>query len=964
MTRPWNAVHGYENGVPNDAEHLNTPIYELTSRTDYLYSVLSDMLAAGTLSSLTLPNVGLSATDSPVVGDVVYLDPITKLYVKALASMSAVDLFSSNTSCYAIGMLSAVSGSTGTVVTSGKITLASNGSPWTVASLLQSGETFRNGPYYLSSLEAGKLTATPLGPAIYVGYFTANATDTTKADFAILTPQYKDIKESHTHRPYKLFTQPVGTQTVTGTLPTDTHSVHGFDPILPVTGHIPKLVIGGSWTGAEAAAYTLWLSNSTSSARAASVGTLTFSNLYLRWESSDVLEGSGYVRVVSYDTVVAFGTKGLTACLENNTGADWDDPYTPSYGDAPDQRSWLITAPDQVVGWVANSNREVCTPHADAREYTLIVRGGPYTAAGSRSSEAIVAKCTKMFTLTYTTNATVGDILTMSGTNFEFVSIGLPTGTNTPVRLGNDVEESATNLMNAILALGLTDVDVCIDYGNSALMLGTIGANPTLTGSVWATIGVTAITGPGSLTGGADFMVYDSDHINLVDGATHWAGAVYWTPVTLTNGLQVMAIPFNMAGVDATDHIVAQSEYWDAEFAVEANGAKFKYLVATHQGLSQFYPPIPLESAVLVLNGVELDSTSLFGDGTYKVGNSGIYWYDDAYGLVPWSRDWVSTDSPGSYDLRMVFHSLRMGLGNFGLVTSIKPADGSPITLKQSGTNQDATTGDLQINIDLALQGKDAAEAGYQVVKAATGNALLRGPVVERIIAGPGVTVTQQAGAPAGQGTVTISAGAGFEGDFEEVALENAKQELVGMFPYIRLLDWTTGGSTNIPTSFIAKFVVPYNAAGQYQVLVYATVFGETAIPYGPSPAAKNAGITFNYNIMPNEVGSTLVSGIIAPSSPRNCYIPLGVVPATPLPIYEAYAPMVVHNNSSEGPDVPGQLVQALGNPFPSVLESGIAGVQAGDIVAIQITRASTSQTPEYVNKVGFIKLRWKLVMI
>ena len=66
-----------------------------------------------------------------------------------------------------------------------------------------------------------------------------------------------------------------------------------------------------------------------------------------------------------------------------------------------------------------------------------------------------------------------------------------------------------------------------------------------------------------------------------------------------------------------------------------------------------------------------------------------------------------------------------------------------------------------------------------------------------------------------------------YSGEFDEVALENAKQELIGMFPYVKLMGWTTGGTGNIPTGFVAKFRVPHtiSSALKFRVLTYMTVF-------------------------------------------------------------------------------------------------------------------------------------------
>ena len=278
------------------------------------------------------------------------------------------------------------------------------------------------------------------------------------------------------------------------------------------------------------------------------------------------------------------------------------------------------------------------------------------------------------------------------------------------------------------------------------------------------------------------------------------------------------------------------------------------------------------------------------------------------------------------------------------------------------------------------METEDANLTGYSVVKAAVGNKLRRGPVVERIVAGAGLVLTQSAGAPSGQGIVTLglaSASAVYTGEFEEIALQNAKQSMIGLFPYVRLLGWTSGGA-NTPSAFTAKFRVPHSAQdGFYRVVVFATVFGEAGVNAGAG-VAPTAGLDFTYSILPDvyAIGDkpatsslNLANNLIGPESPKRVSIAFGDPAANP--IYTSYDPVLVHNSPTEAAAaVANQKQQALGMPFPNtddipLWDSGTLGVRPGSLVAVKFARAdSTTPDFEYTGALGFINLRWMLVSV
>lgn len=323
---------------------------------------------------------------------------------------------------------------------------------------------------------------------------------------------------------------------------------------------------------------------------------------------------------------------------------------------------------------------------------------------------------------------------------------------------------------------------------------------------------------------------------------------------------------------------------------------------------------------------------------------------------------------------RGVLHLVRPRAGESGIVRSLQPAPDAPISITRCGTSEAATTGDLQIGVDLSLRSRNDNLTDYNVFKRVQGNRLLAGPVVSRLLPGPGYTVASPPGAPAGCGDVQIQLdSAGMAGDFSEIALQNAKHELIGLFPYVRLLGWTTGGS-NVPSGFTAMFSLPSSFTGAYQFVVSMVMFGEDGIASGER---RIAGLSYTYSVLHDYLpeGDTihnLVNGLITPAtSPIAWEIPIGNESNTP--VYTAYDPMIVHTDPDMAADDQGRVYQASVGPYPKandllggVVEADLNNLilYGGSQVAIQIQRAGITAGTEYTGALGILNLRWRLIPV
>jgi len=248
--------------------------------------------------------------------------------------------------------------------------------------------------------------------------------------------------------------------------------------------------------------------------------------------------------------------------------------------------------------------------------------------------------------------------------------------------------------------------------------------------------------------------------------------------------------------------------------AIVPPGAKYGYNLAAHPELLRVWPPMPPTAGVIETDGVGVPSSR------YSLDSNGLWWYEDCQGLAPWPADprpcgsSSSSSSPSSssssssessssslceeraeleelgyvrhpsHEMEMVLYFTKMLFEtDNAVVTSLQPADGSPITV----TNLDgevATRGDLQLDLDLALTVVEGDDS-YKALKGVSGMEFGRGYVVTALRLGPGLVFSPTAGKgtrlPDGRYVGELTAGVdptlGGAGGAELVALNGVRED-------------------------------------------------------------------------------------------------------------------------------------------------------------------------------------------
>lgn len=941
----WSQVKKLEDGDSLNAKTLNAPIGQLGDRTVYLYNRLRSLTASDVMSAVILTDVKLSTDKgkAPNVGNAVYFDQKSQSFAAAKATMSLYDDFTAANSAFTIGILISRDGDRGNVLAYGKMNL-NPGVPVDVSEMIESGEEFRPGRYYLSANEAGRLSAHPNGPLIYVCSIDGSVNDVSStfvSGTAFVNPQFLDIGTSHVHRAAVLTARPAGTLSTQGYLPSSYNE--------EVPENSLSLRFGGTWTSGRKIAYKFWLSQQT-------VDWPDGPTLYWSEDGKGVF--STKIHAPDEEVVIS---NGLTARLS----IPMSTPTNAYTGLADDQMAWdAMVFPDAGKGWLGHEVVAVAT--SDVEGFLVSVRGR-FSAAPVQLNVAFPKTTLPLRMRSLSDGASflygensyvfVKDVNAYQSENGEI-----------PVPIGTCVADSALYLASA-LSRNETS-------GRFAVFETDQGAGATLLVMDGLPVAEQDTALPGVKETQTDFSVVGVANAKLVlfdgNGRVMSASPVVtgirsyiWNDVG--NDLSVMVYQ-SATGVSVVvpAGTVAMSSAVDYE-----PDALYDYVLGMDAQVANYWPPVPPKSAALIVNGVEMDNKALYPDNpTVSFGRDTIHWFEDASDRKPWPEKFVSRDEPidPALDKTETLHWVRGFQCATGPVTSIQPKEGSPLKIYGYGTFDSANTGDLEIDADFDFRVEDGGLPGYRVPKRAVGGKLIAGPVVEKVIGGAGINVVSMAGCPQGQGTVIVALDDGaYRSQFSDIALENAEQAKIGMFPYIRLKGYAS--TITAPSAFTATMRVPTSLPdGTYSLRLQASVFGEVGFR---GASRRTACVNLAYNILPDYSPSAgyknLKTGLLKPDAERTISIPFGHQGDEGFE-YDGFDPIVAITDDADMSDEDDVVQKVLGDAIPSVQEFIMQPVtpelRPGYLVGIRISRAvaSGSGITPYTSPLGFINLSWSLV--
>lgn len=360
-------------------------------------------------------------------------------------------------------------------------------------------------------------------------------------------------------------------------------------------------------------------------------------------------------------------------------------------------------------------------------------------------------------------------------------------------------------------------------------------------------------------------------------------------------------------------------------------GAKFGYNLSQDSQLRNLYPPVPLQSACVVMQRPSIYDTTgehrWYGQQLMEdlvvVDRNGIWWMSDCYDEVPWPTDLdtasVSSESYApcdplgrEYALKLYYTRVGFATDN-STVTSLRSLD-ERLVITCAGQPTEATTGDLEIDLDLQFMIGQLNKTGFQVIKAfnTSTNTFDFGPVCEGIYANSNNVIlegTSQTldGKQVFQGPVGIGV---LSSDTQElpsqlVRLDGVTEE---NYPVLYL-----GMPNDITTNYVVKFEVPGDApVSNFQLRL--RILGRAA---GTLPQ-----LTVSYY-----TSSRPPDGLI-----------------TPVNVTQAYTSLTIATVATVGAN---QAVEALSDGFQ---------VQPGDIVYILVQRTPADPGDAYAGEMGVMQ--------
>lgn len=231
---PWiPAVSKIKNGADVSAEVVNPISAQHTQRAQHLYEKFNELSGKSVLIAFDQPILPSSQGDVRK-NLVVFYDKegvdesATEGISPALVAFSSTDAHSSvytpANSSYAMGIVKEVNGTRSDVYLWGLVDLDYDLDDATYG-IIQSDEAnpseeFEPGPFYLSRTEAGKITRTPSGVSIYVGYAF------NRREF-LLAPNVSEFNQFFTTYKFNIMDRPAGTPVLTG----DTWDVTGVSVV-------------------------------------------------------------------------------------------------------------------------------------------------------------------------------------------------------------------------------------------------------------------------------------------------------------------------------------------------------------------------------------------------------------------------------------------------------------------------------------------------------------------------------------------------------------------------------------------------------------------------------------------------------------------------------------------------------------------------------------------------------------
>ncbi len=356
---------------------------------------------------------------------------------------------------------------------------------------------------------------------------------------------------------------------------------------------------------------------------------------------------------------------------------------------------------------------------------------------------------------------------------------------------------------------------------------------------------------------------------------------------------------------DQRGWLPAEAPYFDPDHIPDGAVFGYNFAPTEEDPLRAAFPPVPLDGVTFEQDGLILPDTKVI------VNEFGIWWLDNSYGNAPWPVDYADTSIAD--DIDFWFSRLLFATAN-SLVTRLELHPDSVLNIEiLNPSDQLATAGNLKLRVLSVLEEVADDDDGNLAVKDISGGGFTRGPTINRLFPGPGVTLSAASGSAIagfyGDVIVSASASSALQGEAEVVNLANAREDTTAD---VQMVVLPTGRTAGPIFTMSVSALAPATSTMRLKAWLYCDKSG--TVP---------AGVTVEYRIVP------------APTS--NTVLPTGWTSLTTL----------------EGTAV----VSGQSKQFD--LDEDIESVPSGAIVLVRINRVSSDG---FNGSLGLIRLGYALI--
>jgi hypothetical protein len=476
------------------------------------------------------------------------------------------------------------------------------------------------------------------------------------------------------------------------------------------------------------------------------------------------------------------------------------------------------------------------------------------------------------------------------------------------------------------------------------------------------------------VSGGIDITDPESAGTETLTGSIVWPEYGEWVSAGFDSGLE---IAFIRADADYTNSLADDAatllDSEDKKFRVflpndltgwtnantfdltYSSGAIYKYLMAENLELFSVFPPLPLSSAIIELNG-----SSMVPGIDFDVTLSGVFWRLGTFTPVdyaPWPSDY-SVVSPSEMTpenaKNLTLYFIKSGMEALNSVV-FSLTGISPIKITRCPSGEDASTGHLQISIDLGLLMSTATPLNSETaISSVSGVSFIKSLSVSELVEGAGIkidNITDGATIPGKKvGKVRISSRPSrFEGEVYSIALRNAKEMISSFATYIDFIP-TAEGSSGIT----AQFKLPNLdiSLAQIKLRVLSRMRGSVAV--AEASAVQTGIFKVTYHAMrPSFRMSEMNEGNAIAVQYWTASFPAGYLPST---ILSGEIPI------DSNDDTAFEINSTTINTDSLVFLSG--GFVPGDQIVMVIDRVNEDgdgNIASYPGRIGMTGLRWEL---